>query len=195
MSTMETQLTALELEHLWSLDRIALNDCEDMFLQLVSKRTNTPLKGEGRPLGDWEAPLAIAGWRWAEGHDSGRFAHNANVADMRVSDVAIVRTVDAASPLVARLCASGDLLSSATVRCLKAAGERNTSQIEYLNLRLEDSFVRNYQIYTSSRANRLMEAFQLSAHKIKIVYATQKETGARGAEVVFTLDIANRKVA
>src|ERR1700687_2868907 len=42
----------LTLDYVRQFDSLALPDSDDMFLQIVPKRSNTPIKGESPPRGD-----------------------------------------------------------------------------------------------------------------------------------------------
>lgn len=183
----------LTLAYLSEFDALAMEASDDMLLQIVPKRSNTPVKGEASARGDWDTPMQIHGWRWAEGYEAVHPSQALNANDMRVTELGIVKTVDAASPALARLCAQVEPLSLAELRCFKAGGPENGVQIEYLSFKLEDAFVRNYHIYTSAKLGRICEVFEISARKLTMTCAPQKNTGARGAEVVFSLDVAARR--
>lgn len=193
MSANETS-SLLSFAHLTHFDALALPRSDDMLLQLVPKRTNTAVKGEGRPRGDWDAPLQIYGWRWAQGYEACHPGESLNTRDMRVVDLSIVKAIDSASPAIARLCAQAELLAQVEIKCFKAAGTDNGVQMEYLSLKLEDALVRNHHLFTSAQLARTCEAFDVSAKKITLTCAPQKANGARGAEVTFALDVTTRKV-
>lgn len=184
----------LTLDYARQFDALALTESDDMFLQIVPKRSNTPVKGEAPPRGDWETPMQIHGWRWAEGYDAYHPGQALNASDMRISDLGVIKVVDAASPAIAKLCAQAELLALAHIKCFKSGGPDDGVQIEYLSMKLEDAYIRNYHIYTSTRFVRPCEIFELSARKLTMTCASQKETGARGAEVTFELDVATRRV-
>jgi type VI protein secretion system component Hcp len=184
----------LTLDYARQFDALALANSDDMFLQIVPKRSNTPVKGEAQPRGDWDTPMQIHGWRWAEGYDAFHPGQALNASDMRISDLGVIKVVDAASPAIAKLCAQAELLTLAHIKCFKSGGPDQGVQIEYLSMKLEDAYIRNYQIYTSARFERPCEIFELSARKLTMTCAPQKDTGARGAEVTFELDVATRRV-
>ena len=184
----------LTLDYARQFDALALTESDDMFLQIVPKRSNTPVKGEAQPRGDWETPMQIHGWCWAEGYDAYHPGQALNASDMRISDLGLIKVVDAASPAIAKLCAQAELLALAHIKCFKSGGPDDGVQIEYLSMKLEDAYIRNYHIYTSTRFVRPCEIFELSARKLTMTCASQKETGARGAEVTFELDVATRRV-
>ncbi|WP_235025054.1 type VI secretion system tube protein Hcp [Caballeronia terrestris] len=184
----------LTLDYLRQFDALALTASDDMFLHVVPKRSNTPVKGEAPARGDWETPMQIHGWRWAQGYDALRAGQALNANDMRVTDIGVIKLVDAASPAIAKLCAQAELLALAHIKCFKAGGPDSDVQIEFLSMKLEDAYVRNYHIYTSERLARVCELFELSAQKLTMTCAPQKQTGARGAEVTFALDVLTRRV-
>jgi len=82
----------------------------------------------------------------------------------------------------------------AHIRCYKSAGTDHGVQIEYLSMKLEQAYIRDYHIYTSARLARPCEVFELSAQQITMTCAPQTETGSRGADVTFTLDVSARRV-
>jgi len=184
----------LSLDALRQFDQLALPESNDMLLQVVPKRSNTPVKGEASKRGDWDTPMQIHGWRWAQGYDAVQHTAALNASDLRVSSLGLIRTVDSASPVIAKLCAQAELLALAHIRCFKSAGTDHGVQIEFLSMKLEQAYLRNYQIFTSPRFGRLCEIFELSAQQLTMTCAPQTETGARGADVTFALDVSTRRI-
>jgi type VI protein secretion system component Hcp len=184
----------LSLDYVCQFDSLALPDTGDMLLQVVPKRSNTPVKGEAAARGGWDTPMQIHGWRWAQGYETHHAGHALNASDMRVTDIAVVKMVDSASPALAKLCAQAELLALAHIKCFKAGNPDNNAQIEYLSLKLEEAYLRSYHVYTSVRLACLCEVFEFSAQKLTMTGAAQKDTGARGADVIFALDVSSRRV-
>ncbi|KXU83308.1 hypothetical protein CI15_29895 [Paraburkholderia monticola] len=184
----------LTLEYLHQFDSLALVASDDMFLQIIPKRSNTPLKGEAPPRGDWDTPMQIHGWRWAQGYDACPPGQALNANDMRVTDLSVIKVVDAASPAIAKLCAQAESLALAHIKCFKSGGPDDGVQIEFLSMKLEDAYIRNYHVYTSPRLMRACEIFEISARTLTMTCAPQTKTGSRGAEVKYTLDVAARRV-
>ena len=185
---------SLSLDTLSQFDQLAQTQSDDMFLQVVPKRSNTPVKGEAEKRDDWDTPMQIHGWRWAQGYDAAAHAAALNASDMRVTALGVIKTVDSASPVIAKLCAQAELLALAQIRCYKSAGREHGVQIEYLSLKLEQAYIRNYQIYTSPRLARPCEIFELSAQQLTMTCAPQTASGSRGAEVTFALDVSARRI-
>ena len=187
--------SSLTLDTLCQFDLFALTtDADDMLLQIVPKRSNAPVRGEAHKRDDWETPMQIRGWRWAQGYDAAPHAAALNAGDMRVTALGVIRPVDAASPVIAKLCAQAELLTLAHIKCFKSAGAGQGVQIEYLSMKLEQAYVRNYQIFTSARLARPCEVFEISAQQLTMTCAPQTATGSRGAEVTFALDVSTRRV-
>jgi type VI protein secretion system component Hcp len=184
---------SFSLDALHAFDALAQTESHDMFLQIVPKRSNTPVKGEAPKRADWDTPMQIQGWRWAQGYDA-TSAAALNAGDMRVTALGVIKTVDSASPVIAKLCAQAELLALAHIRCFKSAGADHGVQIEFFSMKLEQAYVRNYQIYTSPHLARPCEIFELSAQQLTMTCAPQTETGSRGAEVTFALDLSARRV-
>jgi type VI protein secretion system component Hcp len=185
----------LTLDALRQFDQLALTESDDMLLQVVPKRSNTPVKGEADKRGDWDTPMRIHGWRWAQGYDAAPVAAALNANDMRVTALGVIRLADSASPVIAKLCAQAELLSLAHLKCFRSAGTDHGVQIEYLSMKLEDAYIRNYHIYTSPRFARPCEIFEFSARQLTMTCAPQTTTGSRGAEVTFALDVSARRVS
>ena len=177
-----------------AIERLLLREDSDMFLHVVPKKSQTPVKGEGRSVGDWETPMPILGWRWAEGQGSGRGTAGSSVTDLQVADLAIVKRIDAGSPVLGKLCASGEPLSLVAIKCMKTGSVvKGQPQWDYLQLQCEDAFIRTFQIFTSSMLGQPVEVIGVSMQRLKLVYARQLESGGRGAEVSFALDVPARK--
>ncbi|SAL29731.1 hypothetical protein AWB70_01784 [Caballeronia cordobensis] len=186
---------ALSIDTLHQFELLALAQSDDMLLQVVPKRSNTPVKGEAGKRGDWDTPMQIHGWRWAQGYDAASHGAALNANDMRVTALGVIRTADSASPVIAKLCAQAELLALAHIRCFKSAGTDHGVQIEYLSMKLEQAYIRNYQVFTSPRFNRPCEIFELSAQQLTMTCAPQTDAGSRGADVTFALDVSTRRVS
>ena len=86
----------LTLDALRQFDLLALTESDDMFLHVVPKRSNTPVKGEAAKRGDWDTPMQIHGWRWAQGYDAA--PHAAWVRDVWEATAWTGRAVGTSSP-------------------------------------------------------------------------------------------------
>lgn len=179
-----------------SIEQLLLREDSDMFLHVVPKKSQTPVKGEGRGIADWETPMQILGWRWAQGQGSGRGTAGSSVMDLQVADLTVIKRIDAASPVLGKLCASAEPLSLVAIKCMKTgAVTKGQPQWDYLQFRCEDAFIRTFQMFTSSALSQPLEVLGVSMQRLKLIYARQLESGGRGAEVSFSLDIPGRKPA
>lgn len=102
-------------------------------------------------------------------------------------DLSFMKLVDKASPLLAKACAEGTHIASASLHVRKAGGE----QVEYYTIELKDVLVSSFQ--PSASGPDIAEAFSLNYAKIKFDYLPQDEKGKLGGAVNFTYDLKARK--
>lgn len=123
-------------------------------------------------------------------------------------DFSFISRVNAASPLLALACASGQHIKSAVLTARKAGG----SQEDYLEIKLSDLLVSSYQSAGDSgdptgaqipgtpsvlpeEPGEVVESFALNFTKIEFSYKPQRADGSLGAPVKMGWDIkANTKV-
>lgn len=174
------------IHELLDIDQLVLSNDMDMLLEVKPKGGGTPLKGEGRSAAGLGSPSIILGFRWGQGRQPGDTQVNLTTLGARaVSDLYIVKEVDSSTAGLAGLCGSNKGVESATIVCLKDAG----NQQEYFRIVASDGGVRNHTIFTSARHNLVLEAFQVTFKTLKISYSPQTGKGSMGGVTQYELNI------
>ncbi len=174
------------INDLLDIDQLVLGEDMDMLLEVKPKGGGTPLKGEGRSTAGLGSPSIVLGFRWGQGRQPGDTQVNLTTLGARaVSDLYIVKAVDSATAGLAGLCGSNKGVESATLVCLKDAG----NQQEFFRIVASDGGVRNHTIFTSARHNRVLEAFQVTFKTLKISYSPQTGRGSMGGVTQYELSV------
>jgi type VI secretion system secreted protein Hcp len=101
-------------------------------------------------------------------------------------DLHFTSTVNKASPLIAKACATGQHIKKAVLFVRKAGG----SQEDYYSVTLEDVLISSYQSGGHGGSNALpTDQFALNFAKIKFVYQPQDAKGKLGGAVPFEYDL------
>jgi type VI secretion system secreted protein Hcp len=104
-------------------------------------------------------------------------------------DMSIVHSIDKASPLLLKACATGTHLKDATITHRKAG----KGQQEFLVVRMNDIIVTSVT-ESASTDQPYAETVSLSFAKIDFEYFPQKADGSLDAAVAFNYDIAANKL-
>ena len=105
-------------------------------------------------------------------------------------DLHCTSTVNSASPLLAKACATGQHIKKATLFVRKAGG----SQEDFYKVTLEDCLISSYQTGGSSHGEALpVDQYSLNFAKIEFKYQEQKADGTLGGAVEMKYDLKARK--
>jgi type VI secretion system secreted protein Hcp len=129
-----------------------------------------PVAELGLDLGGSQQSLAVLSWSFgasqggAQASGGGGGAGKANVHEIQVT-----KTVDKASPLLFKACASGQHIPKVTLT-LRKAGK---GQQEYLKITMKDVLISSYQ-QSNSGGERPVESLSLNFTKVEYQYTPQK---------------------
>jgi type VI secretion system secreted protein Hcp len=104
-------------------------------------------------------------------------------------DLSIVHSIDKASPLLLKACATGTHLKDATITHRKAG----KGQQEFLVVKMNDIIITSVT-ESASTDQPYAETVSLSFAKIDVEYFPQKADGSLDAAVAFKYDIAANKI-
>ncbi|MEZ5545985.1 MAG: type VI secretion system tube protein Hcp [Lysobacteraceae bacterium] len=187
MSNISNNSQPSSINDLLDLDQLVLSEDMDMLLEVKPKGGGTPLKGEGRPAAGLGSPSLILGFRWGQSRHAGETAwkDSASLGARMVSDLYIVKEVDLATAGLAGICGTNKGVEKATLVCLKAGD----GQKEYLRIEVSDGGLRNHNVFTSGRHNRVLESFQITFNTLTITCLPQTGKGSMGGATQFQLVI------
>jgi len=104
-------------------------------------------------------------------------------------DLSIVHTIDKASPLLMKACATGEHLKEATITHRKAG----KGQQEYLVVKLNDVLITGV-VHGGTSGAAASETVSLVFAKVDFEYKPQKADGSLDAGIHFKFDIKSSKV-
>ena len=130
--------------------------------------------------------IQLESWSWGE-QQSGSFAAlgGGGVGKVQMGDFQFVKVMDQSDPNLAKACATGQHIPTATLTARRAGG----SQQEYLIIKLSDVLVSSYQTGGSNSGEALPTSqVSLNFAKISQTYNAQKADGTPGGSVKFEYD-------
>lgn len=158
---------------------------KDLFLLLESTRTGL-VRGEvSDPAHDGE--MAVEDWSW--GMSSGSAMGDGKAARTALSELRVVRWVDAASTALMSVMRSNELIKRAVLTVRKAGG---TGPIDYFVLTIERGRITSYDVSTSDEPGTLRESLTIAFEKIEIQYSKQSTKGAKQAASLFSADLGGK---
>lgn len=146
------------------------------------------IKGESRIKG-FEDQIDVLSWNWGMVQSGtthlGKGGGGGKVA---VNDITFSKYVDASTPKLIKLCATGAHKPKATLTVRKAGGD---SPVDYLVIDMNTVMVTSYNTGGANDGlDRVQETISLNFSKVKVTYTPQDEAGAGAGADPFTFDIA-----
>jgi type VI secretion system secreted protein Hcp len=143
------------------------------------------IKGEATAKG-FEGQIDIESFSWGL-TQTGSLASGGGGGAGKASfqDIHFEMPVSSASPLLAKNCATGARIDSATLTVHKALGD-------YYTIKMTDVLISSYQS-AGAGDERPEESFSLNFAKIEFDYRAQKADGSLDEPIVFTFDILANK--
>lgn len=153
----------------------------DMFLKLDG------IKGESSDA-KHKAEIDVVSWQWGVSQ-TGTMAHGGGGGAGKASfnDLTITHTLDAASPILALHCATGQHIKSGTLVNRKAGKD----QQEYLIIKLSDILISN--VSDSAGGDIPHESVSLNYAKIEVEYKAQKPDGTLDAGIKWGYNVKENK--
>lgn len=145
------------------------------------------IKGETK-VANFADGIDVLSFSWGVSN-GGSFASQGGGGSGRADfqDLSFMKLVDKSSPLIAKACAEGTHIATASLHVRKAGGV----QEEFYTIELKDVLISSYQ--PAASGPEISEAFSLNYAKIKFDYKPQDEKGKVGSAVNFTYDLKARK--
>jgi type VI secretion system secreted protein Hcp len=120
---------------------------------------------------DHQGEITVRSWSWGEKQNMVFRADAKNTCSVSMEDFRFRAVSGAASPQLFLLCASGKLLKSATLTCIKPKNDDFTT---YLTVELSSVIVTTYFIEGQDGSYLPADNFSLSFKKIEIKYSGEK---------------------
>jgi type VI secretion system secreted protein Hcp len=149
----------------------------DMFLKLDG------IKGESADA-KHKGEIDIVSWQWGVSQ-TGTMAHGGGggAGKSSLSDLTITHTLDAASPILALHCTTGQHIKSGTLVNRKAGKD----QQEYYIIKLSDILITN--VSDSAGGDIPHESVSMNYAKIEVEYKPQKADGSLDAGIKWGWDL------
>jgi type VI secretion system secreted protein Hcp len=148
--------------------------------------------GESK-LDGFEGQIDIDSFAWgvsnsAAAHTGGG-ASGGGIGNM--SDLSLSKFTDAASPILANYCYSGDHIDTGTLHVFESGGQQN---VEYIKFDMTEIYVTsiNFSGHGAS-GQKPNESLTLAFSKVEYTYTVQSETGGKAAEPKVTIDAKKGK--
>jgi type VI secretion system secreted protein Hcp len=126
----------------------------------------------------------VLAWSWGMSN-AGAPVGGGGVGKANFQDLSVSKYVDKASPRLMSHCASGDLISKATLY-LRKAGD---TPIEFIKIQLTNVLVTSISTGGSGGEDRLTENVSLNFAKVQVDYVATKPDGSPETAILFRWDI------
>lgn len=153
----------------------------DVFLKLGD------IKGESK---DSKHPgeIDVVSWSWGVSQSASMaYGGGGGAGKAAFSDITFLHNVDAASPVLMTVCATGDHIKEATLVARKAG----KTQQEYLIIKMNDILITSVQ--PSGSSEHPVESVSMSYSKVVLEYKPQKADGSLDAGIFFKYDVKLNK--
>lgn len=155
----------------------------DMFLKVGD------VKGESKD-GTHKGEIDVLSWSWGMSQSgTGHVGGGSGSGKVNVHDLAVTKFVDTSSPDLMLACCNGKHYPEAKLTVRKA-GE---NPLEYLIITMTDVIISSLTTGGIGSDDRLTENVALNFAKVKVDYAEQTASGAKGATPKMGWDIAANK--
>jgi type VI secretion system secreted protein Hcp len=131
--------------------------------------------------------IDILAWSWGLSQSgTTHMGGGGGAGKVSVQDLSITKYVDKSSPNLFMACCNGKHFATANL-VVRKAGEQ---ALEYIKIDMDEVMVVSVSTGGSGGEDRLTENITLNFAKVKFTYTPQDETGAGGAEIPKTWNIA-----
>ena len=147
------------------------------------------IKGESQDA-KHKDEIEVLAWSWGVSQ-SGMMAHGGGGGAGKASfqDLNFTHHVDKASPLLMRVCATGERIKEATITVRKAG----KGPQEYLVIKMADVLVTSVATSVSGEGDDTVEAVALAFAKVDLEYKPQKPDGSLDVGIHFKYDLKSNK--
>ena len=147
------------------------------------------IKGESQDA-KHKDEIEVLSWSWGVsqagtmGHGGGAGAGKASFHDFNFT-----HHVDKSSPVLMKVCATGEHIKEATITVRKAGN----AQQEYLVIKLADVLVTSVSMSVSAEGDATVEGVSLTFAKVDLEYKPQKPNGSLDVGLHFKYDLKANK--
>ena len=147
------------------------------------------IKGESKDA-KHKDEIEVLSWSWGVSQSS-TMTHGGAGGTGKVSfqDLNFTHHVDKASPLLMKVCATGEHIKEATITVRKAG----KAQQEYLVIKMTDVLVTSVSTIVSAEGDATSEGVALAFGKVDLEYKPQKPDGSLDVGLHFKYDIKANK--
>lgn len=155
----------------------------DMFLRIDSLEGESEDHNHGKEI-------ELLSWNWA-GAQTGTsgVGGGSGTGKVEVQDIEIKKRVDRSSPVIYKLCASGQHIASADLTVRKAGGDA----LEYMKVHLEDLMFTSYTVGGEPKDDQILETVRINFSRWGVTYTPQIAGGGGGPPVSGGWDLKKNK--
>jgi type VI secretion system secreted protein Hcp len=128
--------------------------------------------------------MAIREWSW--GMTTGSAMGGGRASRTALSELRIVRWVDAASTALMSVMRNNDVVKRAVLSVRKPSGG---TPIDYFVVTIERGRITSYEVSSSGEPGMLAETLSVAFEKVEVQYQRQSSTGGKQAGSTFAADV------
>ena len=133
--------------------------------------------------------IEVESWSWGVTHQGALYAGGGGgVGKATLSDLNVVTSMSAASPLLLKACVSGSHIKQTTLSGVRSAGKG----VDFVRYKFADVMVTAVQ-QGDSGSDEPTEHLSLTYAKVEVTYTPQAPSGQPGTPVVFAYDVKANK--
>ncbi|MET0741431.1 MAG: type VI secretion system tube protein Hcp [Candidatus Nanopelagicales bacterium] len=133
--------------------------------------------------------IEVDSWTWGVTHQGALYAGGGGgVGKASLSDLSVVTSISAASPVLLNACVSGSHFKQATLSGVRTGGKG----ADFVRYRLSDVMVTAVQ-HADTGSDEPTEQLAFTYAKVEVTYTPQAPSGQPGTPVVFAYDVKANK--
>ena len=134
--------------------------------------------------------ITLRSWSWGENQSVAFKVDSKKSASVSMEDFKCRAVTGTASPQLFLFCASGKILKTATLTCIKP---KNNDFITYLTIELSNVIISEYHITGDDGALLPVDNFSLSFKKIEMKFSAEKTDGTPAGNFSASWDLSTDK--
>lgn len=152
----------------------------DYLLKIEGAEGESKIKGH-------EGEIDVLSWSW--GMTQSGTMHvggGGGKGKVSVQDISVTKNVDKASPLLIKMCCTGEHFETATLYARKAGKD----PLEYLKVTMTKVLISSINTGGTDAEEGPIENLTLNFKAFEVDYVPQKDDGSGDADIIFSFDIA-----
>lgn len=156
----------------------------DMFLRLKGKATGS-IKGESN-VAEHPEEIEISQWGWGMTGSSALAGGGAS-AKSALSEISFCKRTDRSTTQLMSVMRNNEVVEEAELSVRKAG---TNPPVDYLKVKVKNGRINSFTIGNAAPGSpEMIERFSIVFAEIEVTYAAQSETGAKGADMLFSAEV------